>query len=48
LTEAAQQITDKITDFRSEQNKAHLRKNPKKKSKSALQKQFHSLDFWFF
>ena len=34
--------------FRSEQNEAPRRENPKKKSKSALQQQYRSLDFWFF
>ena len=34
--------------FRSEQNEAPRRENPKKKSKSALQQQYRNLDFLFF
>jgi hypothetical protein len=34
--------------FRSEQNEAPRRENPKKILKSALQQQYLSLDFWFF
>jgi hypothetical protein len=48
LEEAAQQITDKISISGVNKMKRLGANISRKKSRFALQQQYHSLDFWFF